>query len=125
VLTIATPLPDWPTGFTSELVRRLIDGAARGYLPWYALHPLPPLYTSGVRYRLEPGHGSGVDEFANPWLTHARGWGDCDDLVTWYLVEQLAKGVRAMCGAEWNGQGVHVWVRMPNGQIVDPSRDLA
>lgn len=124
MLRIVTPLPNWPTGFTAEFVRRQIDGAARGFLPWYALHPLPPLYSSGVRYRTEPQHGSGVDEFANPWLTLARGWGDCDDLVQYLLVEYLAQGIRAACGAEWRGSGVHVWVRLPGGAIQDPSLDL-
>jgi hypothetical protein len=57
--------------------------------------PLPLLYTSSIIYKPEPWSGSGVEEFADPWTVHARGWGDCDDLVIYRAAELVAAGLPA------------------------------
>lgn len=110
-----------PGGFLAYLSSQLLNGLALGYLPLASLHPLPPLYTSGIRYALEPNHGQGWEDFANPWTTLNRGVGDCDDLILYRLVELMLAGEPAHCRAEWLGNAVHVVVRRGNGQREDPS----
>ena len=122
-MLISIPLPDWPAGFTALAAAKVCSALADAYLPWYKLHPLPPLYQSGVRWQLEPGHGSGVDEFASPWTTYARGWGDCDDLLTWRLLELRAAGIRARPAFAWRGDECHVLVSR-GGRLEDPSEIL-
>lgn len=57
-----------------------------------ALHPLPALYSTTVRYQDEPWAGEGLEEFADPYTVFHRGWGDCDDLVIWRGAELIARG---------------------------------
>ncbi|MCH9730980.1 MAG: hypothetical protein K0U84_15100 [Actinomycetia bacterium] len=115
----------WGAGFTAYLTTQLINGLAHGYLPFLRLNPLPPLYRSGVRYQLEPNHGAGWEEYADPWTVYARKWGDCDDLNLWRVMELLAKGEKkAQARAEWSGNQVHVLVRRGNGKLEDPSKIL-
>lgn len=121
-LTIAFSLPAWPAGFTAHASALLINAAAEAYAPWYCVHPLPPLYKSGVVYRPEPGHGSGFDDFADPWTAYTRGWVDCDDAAIWRIVELRVRGERAAATrAEWLGPDVHALVRRGNGNLEDPS----
>jgi hypothetical protein len=110
---------------------------------------LPPLYESGVRFAYEPDHGSGEEDFAQPPDVYARGWGDCDDLVVYRLSELLAaelqrrrfwaqpearqramlralatgvaSGRLASIKADWEGDSLHVLVRLPDGSTEDPS----
>lgn len=111
----------------------MIEGMARGCVPpllsgsW----KLPPLHRSGVQYRPEPTYGQGFEDFALPFETNARGWGDCDDLVIWRLAELMASGENAGCRCEWVGPRMHVLVRRssqpfvllepPHGPEEDPS----
>lgn len=120
-------------GFLAHLSAQMLNGLADGYVPLAAIAPLPPLYSSGIRYALEPNHGQGWEDFANPWQCLARGWGDCDDLILYRLVELRLAGERAHCAAEWAGNGVHVLVRrkdrkrQPDGTLgtrEDPSINL-
>lgn len=94
---------------------------AAGYVPFATLNPLPPLYQSGVRFSLSPSHGSGLEDFANPWTTLARGKGDCNDLVLYRLVELMLARQKAHTRGEWLGNAVHVTIRHGNGQEEDPS----
>jgi transglutaminase-like putative cysteine protease len=84
---------------------------------------LPCLYKSGIRYAPEPGHGTGVEDFAQPWQTYARGEGDCDDLVIYRVSWLKSRGIRAtVTVADFGGMGdQHVQVRLPDGTIEDPS----
>jgi hypothetical protein len=110
---------------------------------------LPPLYQAGVVFQYEQDHGSGEEEFATPPDVYARGWGDCDDLVVYRLAElladelqhqrffsapeerqrtilrKLAAGVALQrlpsIVAKWQGESLHVLIRLPNGQTEDPS----
>ena len=121
-MIIAHPVPAGiPGGHLAWLTARVLDGLAQGYVPFATLHPLPPLYQSGIRYAMEPGHGRGIEDFSNPWITLARGWGDCDDLILYRLLELLLAGENAHTRAEWLGNAVHVVIRRAGGQEEDPS----
>lgn len=118
-------LPPWPPGFTGYLCAQLLDGLSTGYLPWYAVQPLPPLYEAGIVYRPDPAHGSGREIIANPWEVYERGWTDCDGATLWRLVELKFRGERVGAGPrtryDWIGPDIHVQVRRANGRLEDPS----
>ena len=125
MLIVHTLPPGLPGGFLGFLAAQLLNGLADGYMPLATLCPLPPLYESGIRYALEPNHGSGWEDFSNPWQTLQRGWGDCDDLILYRLIELGLSGERARCRAEWVGNGVHVLIRRGDGiTMEDPSLRL-
>lgn len=120
-------LPGWQPGFTAYLAMHLLDGLARGYCPYVAVNPLPPLYGSGIVYRSDPKHGSGVERFANPWQVVKRGRGDCNDLVLYRLVELYFANERPTLDhtrADWDGGEIHVLIRRADGSQEDPSRIL-
>jgi hypothetical protein len=112
--------------------------------------PLPPLYRSGIVYKVEPWGGR-FEEFADVLTMLKRGWGDCDDLCGYRVAELQEQGVNADARLYWryfkDGQLVrdaklleqisktkrmpagvsmqmHCQVRMPDGRIEDPSRFL-
>jgi hypothetical protein len=89
---------------------------------------LPPLYSSGVRYRPEPTRGSGVEYFDDPWTVLERGHGDCDDLVVYRAGELIAAGEPAgvVCqgAAQFTLPRFHVAVRRADGSLEDPSKVL-
>jgi hypothetical protein len=121
-MLIVHALPEnLPGGHLAYLTSQILNGLAAGYCPLASLCPLPPLYLSGIRYALEPNHGQGWEDFANPWTTLSRGAGDCDDLILYRLVELLLQGEHAHCRAEWLGNAVHVVIRRGNGEREDPS----
>lgn len=109
---------------------------AVGAHPSFGSWGLPPLYESGVVYELEPEHGSGLEQFDLPPEVYRRRWGDCDDLVIWRLLEHwsgvptsqllsdIAASAVARCRCVWNGHRLHVLIRLPNGEVEDPSRKL-
>ena len=129
------PARTLPPGYLAWFVKSYLEGCALGIQPalWSKLWQLPPLYRSGVRYSLEPGHGSGVEDFALPPDVLRRGVGDCDDLVIWRLAELwqryhptvlpglIAAGTVPHCIAEWQFGELHVLIRMPDGSTEDPS----
>lgn len=124
-MNIVFSLPQWPVGFTANLTAELLNAAAEGMAPWYVLNPLPPLYKSGVVYRLEPNHGQGWEDYADPWTVYRRGWADCDDATLWRLIELRVRGERvAAVRAEWVRPDVHVLIRRANGTLEDPSLKL-
>lgn len=96
--------------------------------------PLPPLYSSGVRYQREPWRH---EEFADVLTVLKRGWGDCDDLVPIRVAELREAGedakirmFRRRRRRNASGNTVHVLVRrgpsaeFPRGRLEDPSRFL-
>jgi hypothetical protein len=105
-------------------MREVLTGLARAFAFGLRRRPLPPLYSSGVRYAPEPGLGSGEEEWADPWTVARRGWGDCDDLVAWRVAELLLAGEAAGVNCIWTGQRYHVRVRRANGSLEDPSLQL-
>lgn len=134
-ITTAYPASARP-GQLAWFVRSLIEGMAAGCQPVFGGWALPPLYSSGVRFELEAGHGTGHELFDLPPTVYRRGHGDCDDLVIWRLLElwqgiptsELATLIAAdrvaRCRCEWHGRNLHVSIRMPNGSTEDPARIL-
>lgn len=110
---------------------------------------IPPLYRAGVVFQYEPNHGDGNEEFATPPDVYARGWGDCDDLIVYRLTEQyfgwlkrngffrsderrqramldrlvslVAAGRLPRVQTKWQGESLHVLIRLPNGGEEDPA----
>src|SRR6266576_1882004 len=62
--------------------------------------PLPPLYSTKVRFRPEPWGGK-VEEFADIQTVFERGWGDCDDLVGIRCAELQEEGIAADVRLYW------------------------
>lgn len=102
-----------------------------------------PLEESGAVYKPEP---PGREDWDDCVKVASRGWGDCEDLAA-YLCAQIREleGVHAECvfkyrfvsAAEMRAQGypskhiprdgiflIHVLVRLPNGEVLDPSQWL-
>jgi hypothetical protein len=95
--------------------------------------PIPDLYDSGVCFTREPWAGK-FEEFADIWTVLRRGWADCDDLCAYRCAQYRDRGGR------WKQTGIkiywrlpkrgqpmtiyHAQVRLPNGDIEDPSRQL-
>lgn len=106
-------------------VKCAIQGFALGCFPAFKeVWNLPPLFQSGVVFRLPPEHGSGLEHMRLPLYTYQDGWGDCDRLLIWWLCEQWAQGKPASCTAWFQGGNVHVAGRRSwndTGPIVDPS----
>lgn len=91
----------------------------------------PGLFESGVRYKREP---RGVEEWQDVAETLRRGHGDCEDLAC-MLASQITvrEGVRAVPDftlreiPDMNGditRMFHIFVRLPGGRRIDPSRHL-
>ncbi len=105
-------------------VKQTIEGLARGCMPAWNCWNLPPLYQSGVRFRLPKDHGAGVEYMALPPFTYADGWGDCDRLLIWWLCEQWARGLPASVSTVWLGSRMHFEGRRSwddSGPLEDPS----
>jgi hypothetical protein len=92
--------------------------------------PLPPIYQAGVRYQREPMcRSDGRERLCEEWLTahesHARGWGDCDDLGPWLAADlRIAGDKQAQAIARPSPAGWHIVVRRGDGSIEDPSAKL-
>ena len=104
-------------------IRALLTTLASCWAAELKRAPLPPLYRSGVVYRLEE---EGPEDWSDPWTTRERGWGDCDDLVGWRVAELRAAGEPAgvVCMRREGTQRYHVAVRRADGRLEDPSRVL-
>lgn len=132
-------------GHDAFFVRSLLDGLCVGCLPLWTDWHLPELYSSGVRFQMDPEHGTGNDEIDPPPIVFARGWGDCGNLTLWRLCEINAYnwqpiirgsgrraelvGIRwakppARALVTWIGGEMHALVRHPDGTIEDPSKIL-
>lgn len=121
-------------GELAWLVKCLIEGAARGWAVPFRRVGMPHLYDTDVRFAYEPNHGTGNEEFADPFTLLARGEGDCDDLVMYRLTEREAarlppnfdptRDYRPGCRTEWRDEELHVQVRHPDRSIEDPAKEL-
>lgn len=108
-------------------VKCAIEGFALGCLPEFRSWNLPPLYQSGVRFRLPPEHGSGTERMQTPIDTFNDGWGDCDRLLVWWLCERWANHQPARCSLIFLGGNMHVLGRKSwdeRGELEDPSMIL-
>ena len=87
----------------------------------------PTLYSAGVRYQAED---PGLEEWRSCPIVRERGKGDCEDLACWRAAELVVRhGIQArpMVVRQPTRPGVrlyHIVVRLPSGQIEDPSKRL-
>ena len=105
-------------------IKSAIEGFARGCLPAFRRWGLPPIFQSGVRFKLPREHGSGLELMRTPLDTYHDGEGDCDRLLVWWLCEQWASGLPASCTAYFLGGNIHVAGRQSwddRGPVVDPA----
>lgn len=117
----------------SRSISQLVLVLAEVWAQELARRPLPSLYSSGVVYRAESPHNL-AEEWTDPYTTHERKYGDCDDLVIWRLAEILNeagyKGDRKNLPA-WpavarrvDSPEYHVMIRYRNGELEDPAKKL-
>lgn len=121
-------VPDIPVALNAALeglvrvnVALLVAGLRSG-------HPVPPLYSSGVRYHREPGGREWWQTVADN-LVDKRA--DCEDLAAHRSAELRVGGLlvgvdypaRAVC-VRTGKRTYHAVVRHPDGRIEDPSRVL-
>lgn len=105
-------------------VKELLDTLIRIWGRRMRRHPLPPLYSSVVRFRPDPR--AGIEErWRSPVETFEEGFGDCDQLVLYRGAELFAAGenATAQCLAQRGpiGTKMHVLVRRGDGRLEDPS----
>lgn len=103
-------------------IRELLDALATIWARYLAKHPLPGLYSSGIRFQKEPNAGQ-YEDWKTPHQTLEDGWGDCDDLVIYRAAELRASGERAsvVVMRRKGTSKFHVLIRRGNGQLEDPS----
>lgn len=124
-MLVATQIPsDLLPAARAHFLSKMLGGMAEGVAPLLLIYPLPPIYSSGVVFRYEPGHGSGEEDFALPWTAYARGWVDCDDAAIWRAGELIASGVPATIRADYDEAELHVYVRISPTRLEDPARIL-
>lgn len=97
-------------------------------LDYLRLHPnTPKIYNSGVRYANEPA-GQEIWQDIPTTLRLLRG--DCEDLACWRAAELQLQGTKAKAEVVVSqkypdGRRLyHVIVRLPNGDVEDPSYNL-
>lgn len=82
---------------------------------------IPPLYTSSIRYRMEP---AGREIWQSAFETATRGVGDCEDLVAYRLAELWKDNVKARAKVLTITPRLrHVVVQHKDGTIEDPSKN--
>jgi hypothetical protein len=92
---------------------------------------IPPIFGSGVLYRLDPEEwGGSFQHFPDAATVLERGWTDCKGAVPYRLAdlrEQYpAENFAVHTYPRRNGKDtlIHLQVRLPTGEIEDPSRLL-
>lgn len=118
-----------PSKILALVIREAIEAVVLANQLYLRLHQVPPIYESGIRYEEEPA-GQPYEDFAAVPVILARGWGDCDDLVSWRIAELRNSGENAKVRLKWaydpirGARMYHVLVRRSNGQVEDPSKRL-
>ena len=107
----------------SDQYRQLINLIASFSVPLFRAGMLPPLYGGSIVFRQDVDYGQGIENLLPPQVIAARGYGDCDQLATYRIGELLAAGCDASATlADWSGTGeIHAQVRLPGGEVEDPS----
>ena len=83
---------------------------------------IPVLYTSSIRYKLEP---AGQEIWQSAYETARLGYGDCEDLVAYRLAELWKDGIKARAKVLSITPTLrHVVLVHKNGDIEDPSKAL-
>lgn len=127
-----TPDGDFEHGLV--VLRTLLNALYQIDCDQWARNPQwPGLMDSGVRYMREP---PGVEEWQDVAETLRRGTGDCEDLACMYAAELTVRhGIAARPDftlreiPRGDGSGsvtnmFHIFVRLPGGRRIDPSRIL-
>lgn len=125
--------------------RRLLSALAATDADALRMHPLPRLYEAAragqMRYQEEPegprlvlsqllgaAPGEGVEFWDSPWKCMRQGWADCDDAVRWRLAEHYANDVwgypAVATDGDGNGNRHHVVIRLSDGALEDPARQI-
>lgn len=118
-----------PSKILALVIREAIEAVVLANQLYLRLHQVPSIYESGIRYEEEPA-GQPYEDFAAVPVILARGWGDCDDLVSWRIAELRNSGENAKVRLKWaydpirGARMYHVLVRRANGQVEDPSKRL-
>lgn len=102
----------------------LLEALAQIDRVYLEIHPeIPPLYESGVVYKMEKG-----EVFRDIKHIMDNGGGDCDCLSCWRVAELQQIGIKARPYIKWRKEGknwiYHALVWLPNGYIEDPSLAL-
>ena len=116
-----------------EQVAELVEFVARQnryLIRRFGRRRIPPLYDSGVLYRVDPWDDA-FQHFADCLTVLQRGYSDCKSLVPYRLADLREENPHEHYSAHvyprrlrTGGTCLHVQVRMPDGQIEDPSRFL-
>jgi hypothetical protein len=118
-----------PSKLLALVVRGALEALIMANRMYLRTHHVPALYESGVRYEEEPV-GQPYEDFSAIPVVLARGWGDCDDVVSWRIAELRNAGENAKVRLKWQYDAArgarmyHVLVRRANGQVEDPSLRL-
>lgn len=123
-MRVEIDVPDDNPPLAALIVRHVLEGLAMGARPlFWGPNALPPLYESGIYFKPEAAHGSGVEPFRMPSYSLSRGYADCDGLVVYRLSELYAQGIPAGASvADFPGNGnMHAQIRLPDGSIEDPA----
>ena len=123
-MRIICDLPRLSPEATVECCRILMEAQARVGLVCERDHgrPAPELYKSGVKFAPEPFKDG--EHFDLPGFVVKRGWGDCDDLVIWRLIECYRHGELAASPAVVWPEGsrkYHARLRRADGTLEDPT----
>ena len=105
----------------ASILSMLVEAVVEANVESMRRQKFPRLFDSGVRYRSE-------DVWRDaPSLVNA-GCGDCKSLVSYRLAELRAAGLMAMVHVTFRDlhgtSEFHLQVRLPTGEIEDPSRIL-
>ena len=118
-----------PSKILALVIREALEAVIMANQLYLRLHQVPSLYESGIRDEEEPA-GQPYEDFSAIPVVLARGWGDCDDLVSWRIAELRNAGENAKVRLKWafdpirGARMYHVLVRRSNGQVEDPSKRL-
>ena len=105
---------------TKEQVLALFEGLTmvnRLAMRQSAKRDWPDLRTAGVRYQR-----TGPWQAADVLLKHGRG--DCKDLVPYEAARLREQGIKVGIRLTRTGRMWHVQIRLPDGRIFDPSKEL-
>lgn len=131
MLNLSVPGDRWlkPSKLLALCIREALEALVLVNRLYLRTHHCKPLYESGIRYEEEP-LGQKYEDFAAVPVIISRGWGDCDDVVSWRIAELRNAGENAKVRLKWqhdaskNARMYHVLVRRANGQVEDPSLRL-
>ena len=112
---------DIPSPVSVRQLTVLVRALCAINVDWLQKHPrTPDLYRSGVRYASQP---RGIERFKPIPVILQGGTADCDQLAPWRAAElRVRRGIKAVPEVrQMEANLFHVFVRLPNGRVEDPS----